>query len=59
MQSYSNLEKDKNVFERVSWGYTILHDMRLVKIIKHVICDMIEVSWNFLENISFVNISKS
>ena len=28
-------------------GYTILHDMILGKIIKHVICDMLEFSWNF------------
>ena len=37
---------DRNGFERVSWGYTVLDDMRLGKIIKHVICDMLEVSWN-------------
>ena len=47
MQSCSNLEKGRNGFERVSWGYTILHDMRLGQIIKYVICDMLEFSWNF------------
>ena len=47
MQSCSNLEKSKNGFERVSGGYTILHDMILGKIIKYVICDMVEFSWNF------------
>ena len=38
---------DRNGFEGVSWGYTILHDMRLGKIIKHIISDMLEFSWNF------------
>ena len=47
MQSCSNLEKGRNGFERVSWGYAILHDMRLGQIIKYVICDMLEFSWNF------------
>ena len=47
MQSFSNLKKGRNGFERVSWGYTIVHDMRLGKIIKYVICDMLEFSWNF------------
>jgi hypothetical protein len=41
------LKKGRNGFERVSWGYTILHDKRLGKIIKHVICDMLEFSLNF------------
>ena len=40
---------DRNGFEGISWGYTILHDMILVKIIKHVICDMLEFSWIFME----------
>ena len=47
VQSCSNLKKDRSGFEGISWGYTILHDMRLGKIIKHVICGMLEFSWNF------------
>ena len=49
MQSCSNLKKDRNGFERVSWGYTILHDMVLGKIIKNFICDMLEFSWIFMK----------
>ena len=33
---------DRNGFEGISWGYTILHDMILVKIMNHIISDMIE-----------------
>ena len=47
MQSCSILKKGGNGFERVSWGYTILHGMRLGKIITYVICDKLEFSWNF------------
>ena len=49
VQSCSNLKKDRSGFERVSWGYTILHDMVLGKIIKNVICDMLEFSWIFMK----------
>ena len=44
MQSCSNLEKGRNGFDMVSWGYTVLHDMRLGKIIKYCICNMVEYS---------------
>ena len=47
VEIFQILEMGRNGFEGISWGYTILHDMRLGKIIKHVICDMIEFSWNF------------
>ena len=40
---------DRNGFEEISWGYTILHDMILGKIIKHVICGMLEFSWTFMK----------
>ena len=43
------LQKDRSRFERVSWGYTVLHDMRPGKTIKHVICDMTEFSWSFMK----------
>src|SRR3954470_5159317 len=49
VQSCSNLKKDRSGFERVSWGYIALHDMRLGKIIKHVICDRLEFSWIFIK----------
>ena len=49
VQKFSNLKKDRSGFERVSWGYTILHDMVLGKIINNVMCDMIEFSWIFME----------
>ena len=40
---------DRSGFERVSWGYTILHDMVLGKIIRNFICDMLEFSWIFMK----------
>src|SRR3954464_13372319 len=49
VESCPNLKKDRSGFERVSWSYTILHDMVLGKIIKNVICDMLEFSWIFME----------
>ena len=46
VEIFQILEMGRNGFEGIPWGYTILHDMILVKIIKLVICDMIEFSWN-------------
>src|SRR3954468_19688247 len=49
VQSFSNLKKDRSGFERVSWGYTVPHDMVLCKIVKNVKFDMLEFSWIFMK----------
>ena len=49
VEIFQILEMGRNGFEGISWGYTILHNMRLGNIIKHVICDMIEFSWIFMK----------
>ena len=37
VEIFQILEMGRNGFEGIPWGYTILHDMRLGKLIKHVI----------------------
>ena len=59
VEIFQILEMDRNGFEGISWGYTILHDMVLGKIIKNVMCDSGQVVLSEFKNFSHLSLIDS